>query len=152
MAGLPDLKTVESLVSVLSSLIYRVTAHGCARLNSLPNPTLTFMPNFPPCLERSDLVSPTATIDVKTTLSYLPKTGTIGEMLNFYFTFAFSVPYEPFIPLEGIDDPSTLYYGADVLDPRNQALIAYRKQILTILLELDPGVPQVFQWPLNIET
>jgi hypothetical protein len=26
------------------------------------------------------------------------------------------------------------------------------KKILEILLTLDPGMPQVFQWPLNIET
>jgi Lipoxygenase len=152
IAGLPDLETVDSLVSILTSLIFRVTIHGCARLYSAPNPSLTFVSNFPPCLERTDLVAPTTTIDIKTTLTYLPKTGTIGEMLNFYFTFAFSVPYEPFIPLEGIDDTSTLFYGEDVNDPSNQALIAFRKEILEILLTLDPGFPQVFQWPLNIET
>ncbi len=152
VAGLPDLKTVDSLVSVLTSLIYRVTVHGCSRLNSAPNPALSFLPNFPPCLERTDLVSPSTTLDIKTTLSYLPKTGTIGEMLTFYFTFAFSVPYEPFIPLEGIDDKTTLFYGEDVLDPSNQALVAFRKRILAILLEIEPSVPQVFQWPLNIET
>jgi Lipoxygenase len=152
VAGLPELTTVDSLVDVLTSLIYRVTAHGCARLNSAPNPHLTFVPNFPPCLQRSDLVLPTTKIDIKTTLSYLPKTGTIGEMLNFYFTFAFSVPYEPLIPLEGIDDKSTLFYGEDVLNPSNQALIVFRKKILAILLQIQPDVPQVFQWPLNIET
>jgi Lipoxygenase len=152
VAGLPELKTVDSLVNVLTSLIFRVTAHGCSRLNSAPNPALSFLANFPPCLARGDLVAPTATIDVKTTLGYLPNTGTIGEMLNFYFTFAFSVPYEPFIPLDGIDDPSTLFYGENPLDPSNQALITFRKQILAILLALQPSVPQVFQWPLNIET
>ena len=45
-----------------------------------------------------------------------------------------------------------LFYGEDVNDPSNQALIAFRKAILEILLTLDPGMPQVFQWPLNIET
>ena len=110
------------------------------------------MPNFPPCFQRDDLVSPTTKIDIKPTLSYLPKTGTIGEMLNFYFTFAFSVPYEPLVPLEGIDDKSTLFYGEDVLNPANQALIVFRKQVLAILLQIQPDLPQVFQWPLNIET
>ena len=152
IAGLPALDTVDSLVSVLTSLIYRVTVHGCSRLYSTPNPPLAFLSNFPPCLERTDLVAPKTTIDPKTTLTYLPKTGTIGEMLNFYFTFAFSVPYEPFIPLEGIDDPSKLFYGEHVNDPSNQALIAFRKEILAIMLTLDPDIPQVFQWPLNIET
>jgi hypothetical protein len=73
-------------------------------------------------------------------------------LVNFYFTFAFSVSYEPFIPLEGIDDTSTLFYGEDVNDPSNQALIAFRKEILEILLTLDPGIPQVFHAGVPVAT
>ena len=32
------------------------------------------------------------------------------------------------------------------------ALIAFRKQVVAILHAIQPDVPQVFQWPLNIET
>jgi len=148
--GLPaTFSTRSQLAQVLTSMIYRITVHGSARLNSTPNPAMTFVPNFPPCLQLSKIPPPKAAIDIKTLMTYLPKTGTIGEMLDFYFIFAFSVPYEPFIPLEGIDEPESMFYSNTAC---NSALLIMRLEILRILHELSPEMPQIFQWPLNIET
>ena len=110
---------------------------------------MSFVPNFPPCLQNAEFVEPDSSIDTRELMSWLPRTGTIGEMMQFYFTFAFSVPYDPFIPLEGIEDPDTLFYT----NPNcNDALIVFRRNILQILHEISGDMPQVFQWPLNIET
>ncbi len=148
--GLPIMDSRDALIRVVTSLIYRVSVHGASRLNETANPALTFIANFPPCLQDSSIPHPNQTLDTKALFRYLPKTGTIGQMMNFYFVFGCSVPYEPFIPLEGIE--STLFYGDNPLDPRNQALIKLRNQVLGFLLELNNGLPQRYQWPLNIET
>jgi Lipoxygenase len=148
--GLPEkIDNRKILAEILTSLIYRITVHGSSRLNATPNPAMSFVPNFPPCLQDDTLIEPNATVDTKSLMKWLPRTGTIGEMMQFYFTFVFSVPYEPFIPLEGIDDPDTLFYSNAKC---NEALIAFRMRIVSILHELSPEMPQVFQWPLNIET
>ena len=150
--GLPTMNTRAALINVVASLIYRVTVHGSARLNSIANPAMTFVANFPPCLQNANIPKPDQNFDTKTLLSYLPMTGTIGNMVNFYYAFAFSTPYEPFIPFEGIDDSDTLFYGPSPTEPRNVALIAFRNTILKLLGEFDECLPQRFQWPLNIET
>ena len=148
--GLPEkIDTRQMLAEILTSLIYRITVHGSSRLSATPNPAMSFVPNFPPCLQDDTLIEPNASVDTKSLMKWLPRTGTIGEMMQFYFTFAFSVPYEPFIPLEGIDNPETLFYSNSKC---NEALIKFRECILSILHELTPDMPQVFQWPLNIET
>lgn len=139
----------SELKAVLTSLIYRITVHGSSRLNATPNPAMSFVPNFPPCLQKVEFPEPGSLIDTRTLMSWLPRTGTIGDMMQFYFTFAFSVPYEPFIPLEGIEDPETLFYDNSNC---NDALIVFRETILEILHEISGDMPQVFQWPLNIET
>jgi hypothetical protein len=92
--------------------------HGISRLNSTANPALTFTANFPHCLQRSDIPTATTPIDTKTLLTYLPNTQTIGEAVNFYFTFVFSPPYEQFIPLGGAD---TELFFTDPRDPRTKA-------------------------------
>ena len=146
--GLPTMNSKEALKQVLTSLIYRITIHGACRLHSDSMPALTFVANFPSCLQSSDIPSPDSEFDTKTLLSYLPKTGSIGKMLNFYFVFIFSVPYEPFIPLDGIE--SQLFFE-NPNDERNQALIAYRKKVIEAMEDLQHNV-QIHQWPLNIET
>jgi len=83
-------------------------------------------------------------------LAYLPNTETIGEAVNFYFTFVFSPPYEPLIPLGGIEED--LFFPNGTQDPRNQALIQFRSDMLTLIQGYDPETPQRFQWPLSIET
>jgi len=73
-----DVKTKSSLVELLASLIYRITIHGVSRMNKTANPAMTFVPNFPPCLQNSTIPEPDAFLDMQTLLSYLPRTGTIG--------------------------------------------------------------------------
>lgn len=146
--GLPTMNSKQALKKVLTSLIYRITMHGASRMNSYSLPALTFVANLPPCLQRSDIPRPDSQLDTKTLFSYLPKTGTIGKMLDFYFIFVFSAPYEPFIPLDGVE--SDLFF-ANPDDQRNQALIAYRKQVIELMESLQHN-PQIHQWPLNVET
>ena len=100
--GLPTMDSRDALRRTLTSHVYRITSHGISRLNSTANPALTFVANYPHCLQRTDIPGPRAAISTKTLLSYLPKTDTIGQSLNFYFIFAFSPPYESFIPLGGV--------------------------------------------------
>ena len=99
--GLPRMTSRSALERVLTSLLYRVTVHGVARLTSSSNPALTFVANFPHCLQRAGIPEPGARISARTLLTYLPNTQTISAAVSFYFTFAFSTPYEPFIPLGG---------------------------------------------------
>ncbi|MFP3941019.1 MAG: hypothetical protein ACLF0P_11980, partial [Thermoanaerobaculia bacterium] len=80
----------------------------------------------------------------------LPRTGTVGEMVGFYFTFAFSVPYVPLVPLAGAE--TDLFFGDDPKEPRNAALIRLRRQIEDLIRDLQPDSPQLYQWPRNIET
>jgi hypothetical protein len=170
--GLPAMESKMALKRVLTSLIYRVTAHGVARLNITANPILTFVANFPPCLQDRSLPNPDSEIDTKRLLEFLPKTGTIGIMTTFYFTFVFSKPYESFIPLEGV--VANLFFPGGVGDQRNQALIRYRQRLIDFIksytaaqqealarLEEQGNVEirerqtkpaQIHQWPLSIET
>jgi hypothetical protein len=149
--GLPAMKTRDALASVLTSLLYRVTAHGVGRLPASSNPGLTFIANFPPCLQNATVPAPGPSISTKELLQYLPNTGTLAAELAFYNTFAFSVPYEPFIPLNGID--SKLFFPGGPTDPRNQALVTYRQAIAAMIDDLSaPFAPQLTQWPLNVET
>jgi hypothetical protein len=148
--GLPGLNRRAALERVLTSLLYRVTIHGIARLMSTANPALTFVANFPHCLQRSNIPSPRTRVGTQTLLTYLPNTETIGEAVNFYFTFAFSTPYEPFIPLGGAD--TELFFPGGPGDVRNRALIKLRNQLAAFMDDYQPDPVQRFQWPRNIET
>lgn len=149
--GLPKMNTREALARVLTSLIYRLTIHGSSRLSPVANPGLTFVGNYPPCLQDTTIPAPDSQMNTKTLLSYMPKTGTIGDMVTFYFTFSFSPPYESFIPMTGVD--ANLFFPKGKEDPRNVALVAFREAVLEFMatVEGDENV-QRFQWPLNIET
>ena len=92
-----------ALERVLTSLIYRITVHGVARLTSTSSPALTFVANFPHCLQRADIPGPRNRLSTRTLLTYLPNVDTISQAATFYFTFTFSTPYEPFIPLQGVN-------------------------------------------------
>ena len=83
-------------------------------------------------------------------LRYLPNTETIGQAVNFYFTFAFSTPYEPFIPFGGVGEQ--LFFPGGRLEKRNRALVDLRRGMARFIERLPPDMPQRFQWPLNIET
>lgn len=147
--GLPNMDNRQNLKDVLSSLIYRVAAHGNSRqLNSLSD-ALCFVANYPPCLQHSTIPDPTKSIDQGKLLSYLPNTGTIGEMMTFYFIFTYSVPYNPLIPLFGVRED--LYFD-DPNDPRNGALIDFREDVQEFIRVYDPEASMTHQWPASIET
>ncbi|MEK6258476.1 MAG: hypothetical protein AABP62_07625 [Planctomycetota bacterium] len=153
--GLPDaINTNDELEALLTSLLYRVTMHGSSRLLAIANPGLAFVANFPPCLQTSQIPTPDTALTPQSLFQYLPLTGTIGQMMKFYYTFAFSRPYEPFVPAYGLD--SNLFFPGGLADLRNQALIQYRQQIETLIEQLSPNPtptqPQRYQWPLSIET
>jgi hypothetical protein len=148
--GLPAMRSRAALISVLTSLLFRVTVHGVSRLTSTSNPALTFVANYPHCLQRTDIPSPRTRIDTRTLLTYLPNTATIAEALSFYYTFTFSTPYEPLIPVDG--PGGDLFFPGGPGDPRNQALIALRKGLRAFMNAYQPDAPQHYQWPRNIET
>jgi hypothetical protein len=156
VAGLPLMETKAALNDLMTSLIFRVTVHGASRLNQAANPYFTFVANFPPCLQRTDIPPPDTVLDEKALLAYLPNTGTIGSMVGFLFTFAFSPPYVPFIPLDGID--AELSFTGASAHACNDALIQYRgdlERFMTLWAKdagVDPPPAQIHQWPLNIET
>jgi hypothetical protein len=165
--GLPEkIKTRDELAKILTSILYRVTVHGAGSLNPSVNPVLSFVSNYPPCLQRDDIPPPHE--DVSTTLlEYLPRTGTIGGMTTFYYTFVYSQPYATLIPAGGIKENA---YFPESQKRCNEALFAYRTAIAAFVDEylvawnnaLDeirgtPGAPpkyaenQAEQWPSSIE-
>src|SRR5258705_8416449 len=151
IAGLPTPDSRKNLIITLQSLVFRITAHGASRLNSTANPVLSFIPNSPPCLQRTDIPSPTTDLSTIDLLTYLPKTGTIGEMITFLFTFVFSAPYIPFLPIAGND--VNLIWGNDPNEPRNAALVELRNFLGDFISSYeDPDPAQLHQWPRNIET
>ena len=83
-------------------------------------------------------------------IKFLPNTGTLGEVIKFYFTFVFSAPYEPFIPFDGDDEYLFFDGGKDA--PLNIGLIAYRHALREFIEDFCEEDPQVYQWPLNVET
>jgi Lipoxygenase len=145
--GLPAMDSKDALKRVLHSLVYRITAHGSARLYRMANPALTFVANFPPCLQDATIPDPTVSFDTEALLRFLPRTGTIGSMLHFYFTFWASTPYVPFVPIGGLE--TELFFDDEV---SNQALIELRRFIVGFIESFEPETPQIWQWPRNIET
>jgi len=154
--GLPPMTNKLNLERVLTSLIFRITVHGISRMNQVANPAHMFVANFPPCLQETAIPEPTTPINTRRLLEYLPRTGTIGEYNRFLYVFAYSTPYKPFIPLEGIDAELSFEgpAGADC----NTALREYREDVKrfmenyarTSVIENDSVL--VHQWALNIET
>lgn len=118
----------------------------------IANPMLTFVPNFPPCLQKTAMPEPTDAFDTKQLFEWLPKTGVIGKMMTFYYTFVFSTPYKPFIPSAGVE--SDLFFPHGMADPRNKALVKFRQDVSGFIQAYyPPSEPvQMSQWPLNIET
>ncbi len=148
--GLPPMDGKTALKKVLTSILYRITVHGVARLNPALNPAETFMSNYPPCLQKKTIPDPDTAISTRELLEYLPNTDTLGKMVNFYYIFVFSRPYERFLP-EGGNDKNLFFAGGEN-EPRNAALIAYRDEIAAFAQRYDPRSPQLKQWPLNVET
>jgi hypothetical protein len=122
--GLPEVKTRDDLKKVLTSLLYRVNAHGGGTLTPSVNPGLGFVANFPPCLQKADIPPPGT--PVPDLLARLPHTGTCGGMTTFFYTFVYSLPYTPLIPSTGINtDP----FFPPSLNQCNTALFKFRKDI-----------------------
>lgn len=148
--GLPPMTGRKALRDVLTSMVYRIVVHGSSRMNATANPALTFVANFPPCLQDAKIPALDARLDTKELLAFLPKTGTIGLMVTFYYTFVFSAPYVPLIPAGGVE--ADLFFPGGLADPRNQALVAFRRKMVDFMQQYQPEAPQIHQWPLNIET
>ena len=147
--GLPRMTSRVALERVVTSMLYRATVHGISSMNVTANPALTFVANFPHCLQRSDIPRPATRINTRTLLTYLPNTETIGEAIGFYFTFVFSPPYESLVPLGGVN--SSLFFPGGARAPRNQALVQFRTAMAEFIDAYDPTMPQRFQWPLSVE-
>jgi hypothetical protein len=165
--GLPQkVSTRTELARILTSILYRVTVHGAGSLNASVNPVLSFVANYPPCLQRADLPDPREDV-TDTLLEYLPHTGTIGGMTTFYYTFVYSQPYDRLIPAGGVESAS---YFPPSEQGCNDALFAYRSAISAFVDEYlvawndaleqvggSPGAPpryaqdQAGQWPSSIE-
>lgn len=148
--GLPKLDSRAALAQVLTSLIYRITAHGISRLMPSAYPAQAFVANFPPCLQIAAIPSPQAELTAGQLLAYLPKAGTIGSMMKFLTIFVFSRPYVPFIPKAGV--AAELFFPDGLNDPRNQALVAYREAVIAVMKTYAPDQTTTEQWPRNIET
>lgn len=146
--GLPNVDSKQELKKVLTSLIYRVTAHGVSRLHSEALPAFTFVANFPPCLQDSHIPKPSDTLTPEQLLAYLPKTGTIGKMIDFYFIFVYSAPHKPFIPLTGLKSD---FFFDENYPKCNGALETFRRKIQNEIGKIQK-TPQIHQWPLNVET
>ena len=163
--GLPEMDSTNALKKVLTSFFYRIVIHGISRMqNSLGN-ALTFIPNFPPCLQKSTIPQPvtgTGTGELKKDdlFSYLPNTGTIGGMINFYYIFVFSAPNDPFIPTTG-DDANLIFDDGNPNSIYNQALIDLRGDLRKFIERYTKEDkmfqnivenPQYSQWPSAIST
>lgn len=178
--GLSTIETTNALKRLLTSFIYRFTVHGLSRLDNTANPAMTFVPNFPPTLHIKENPDPSKAISTEELLKYLPTTGTIGKMLDFYFTFADSAPYKSLIPVDGIDQhlhfhntgserktkaADLNYAGLDrdsgKAEQLNNALVQFRINMRNFMdlynLEnkiagFEPDPVQYNQWPLGVET
>ena len=140
---LPDITTRALLIELLTSLLYRVTAHGAGSLTSVVNPALAFVSNFPPCLQSTDMPKPNVAPSDTELLARMPYTGTIGTMATFYFTFAYSEPYLPAIPKGGENlDPYWPDPGTPSDEACNAALFQYRAAIRSFVKAYTDDVEQ----------
>ena len=156
--GLPPMDNKKALNDVLVSYIYRITAHGVSRLPRTADPWLTFVANFPPCLQRDDLPSPDAALSTSELLKYLPNLRTIAEICQFYFIFVFAGPFQPLLAGGRLSDD--LYFPTK--DGLDTPTIAYQDRIIEFAVEFDkantpPGYPPSVrenlrkQWERSIE-
>jgi len=124
--GLQPMETWSDLIKVLTSVVYRVTVHGVGSLGPSVHPTLSFVANFPPCLQSDEMPKPGDKVSTTELLELLPHTGTQGGMTTFYYTFVFTKPYQALIPAEGVK--AKLWFPES--RPRsNDALIVFRTRI-----------------------
>ena len=148
--GIGAMDSKASLKKMLTSLIYRITAHGISAMNISANPVLTFVANFPPCLQNSQLPNPNVNMSTVDLLKYLPNTGAIGDLVSFFYVFIYAKPYTRLIPKGGVT--ANLFFGGGQSDPRNQALIHYRSTMVGFINTYTNDATQVSQWPIDVET
>ena len=67
-------------------------------------------------------------------------------MMLFYFPFWASPPYEPLVPLGGLE--TELFFDDEA---SNDALIEFRRFIVAFIEKYEPDTPQIWQWERNIE-
>ena len=150
VAGLPRVESKAALKAVVTSILYRITFHGMGRLRSISSPEPSFAPNYPPCLQNTtipDPLDPLPTSDLLKT--YLPKTGTLGELITFYDIFSYTAPYVPVVPNKGPEDE--LFFDPALHPAANQALIEFRRGIEDLIKTLQPDWVQIGQWSRSIE-
>jgi hypothetical protein len=160
--GIGRITTRQELVDILASLIYRITQHGMNRLAQAANVVFDFVANWPPCLEDSRLPDPATPLSTAALLKFLPKTGTIGEMLSFLYAFSYSTVYASLIPNDGVD--ADLPFEGQGMSGMNAALVQFRTEIrdfITLFVSesnrMLPGLglqvtpEQIHQWELSIE-
>jgi hypothetical protein len=167
ISGLPAVDTQADLIAVLTSFLYRLTAHGASSLSPSVNPALALVANFPPCLQSDHIPEPGSEMTTQQLLDLLPHTGTQGGMTTFYFTFAYTPPDRSLIPSGGINLDA--YYPPEY-QACNDALFRFRQGVrdfvVTYTLGLDhalrewwglksggPADPNDLyqQWPPGIE-
>jgi len=148
--GFPRVRSRRDLKRVLTSYLYRITIHGMSRFHGTLHPALSFGSNFPPCLHKREIPRPDTEISTGELLAYLPTTDTIGKYVDFLYFFIYSEPYERFVPDDGIGED--LFFPGGLFDPRNEALVRYRLDILGLASRFDPSSIRASQWPSNIET
>ena len=149
VSGLPRVQTKAMLGRVLTSLLYRIIFHGSGRLRSTAYPEAAFVPNLPPCLQSARIPGPDEDMTPQLLLrEFLPRIGTIGALMRFYNTFAFTSPAAPLVPDKGPD--SDLFYD-DHHAKANASLVKFRKQIEALVREMQPDWVEIGQWPMSIE-
>jgi hypothetical protein len=147
--GLPRVDSRQTLKDVLTSFLYRITAHGVSHFGGTVHPALSFASNFPPCLHKRTIPAPDTVLSTQDLLDVLPSTDTLGWYIDFQYFFIYTTPHERFIPEGGVE--TELFFPGDAADPRNAALIRFRSEILDIAAAYDPLSFGARLWPLNIE-
>jgi hypothetical protein len=148
--GLDPITTKPALKRFLTSVLYRIIAHGATNMVFQTFMVHCFAPNFPICLQRRDIPEPGDQVSTKQLISYLPNAETIGLITSFYFSFSFAKPNEPFVPKEGAE--ANLFFPSGMNDPRNRALVAYRNALVQFV-NARAVLPDIIgQWPLNVES
>jgi hypothetical protein len=149
VAGLPKMNSKAALKAVVTSVLYRITFHGIGRLRNVGSPDPPFAPNYPPCLQSTTIPDPAQPLPTADLLSYLPNIGTLGNLITFYYIFAFNAPYVPLVPYKGPEDE--LFFDQGKYPAANQGLIDFRRGIQDFIRTFQPDWVQTGQWPRNIE-
>ncbi len=148
--GLPYMSSKHELIRVLTSLIYRVVVHGNSRQMKSLSAALCFVSNYPPCMQDTDVPGPGDEVSLAKLMRHLPNTGTIGEMMTFYYIFIYSAPKDQLLPLFG--NETALYFDGGPTEARNMALIEFREAVEAFIKGYRGGDNLIHQWPSSIET